>query len=310
MSWQLRIMRVFLRHAVRRSLGRQPDSISARRWFERGAWLNARGRPWQNFSSDTLQGVPALWTTPAQPDAPMILYFHGGGYVMGNARTHAALAAHLARKTGHPVCLPEYRLAPEHPFPAAFEDAVAVWNLLMARGHDPSRIALGGDSAGGGLALALLGHLCRSGQALPGCVFVFSPFTDLTLSGASVTENAAREILLPVQRLEQLRTRVLQGADPADARISPLFADFSFPDSRAAPPVLIQVARSEILRDDSRRMAEKLRQAGAEVSLQEWGNLPHVWQYFHGWLPEARIALGDCARFITARIPARPSVDS
>ena len=303
MSWQLRALRVFLRSAVRRSLRRQPDSISARRWFERGAWLNARGRPWVGLPADLLADVPALWTAPQAPQ--MILYFHGGGYVMGNPRTHAALGLYLTRKTGLPVCLPDYRLAPEHPFPAAFNDALAVWDALAARGIKARDIALGGDSAGGGLALALLGHLCATGRDVPACVFAFSPFTDLTLSGASIRENAAREILLPVERLQTLRTRVLQGADPADPRISPLFADFP-----NAPPVLIQVARYEILRDDSRRMADRLRAQGGQVTLQEGGNLPHVWQYFHGWLPEARKSLTDTAAFIRAQLRAGPPSDS
>ncbi len=305
MSWQLKVMRVVLRQIARRSLGRQPDSIAARRWFERGAWLNARGRPHLNFTPDTFGTIPALWTTPADPGAPCIVYLHGGGYVMGNPRTHAALGRFLARKTGMPCLLPDYRLAPEHPFPAAFDDAVALWEGVIARGHDPSQIALGGDSAGGGLALALLGHLCAHDLPRPGCVFTFSPFTDLTYSGASIQDNATSEILLPPERLEQLRSRVLAGADPADPRISPLFGQFP-----GAPPVLIQVARTEILRDDSRRMAAHLRSYEVEVSLREWGNLPHVWQFFHGWLPEARTALTDAASFIRRQILPPPSADS
>ena len=309
MSWQLKVMRVLMRHAVRRSLGRQRDSRSARKWFERGAWLNARGRPYKTFTSDTLrtQGrdLPALWTAlPAQSE-PFILYFHGGGYVMGNPRTHAALARFLTRKTGLQTCLPEYRLAPEHPFPAAFEDALGVWNALMARGIMASSVILGGDSAGGGLALALLGHLCATDQPRPACVFAFSPFTDLSLSGESIRQNAQNELLLPPQRLEQLCDRVLAGASPHDPRISPLFGSFT-----GAPPVLIQVARSEILRDDSRRMAEVLRRDSVDVTLQEWGNLPHVWQFFHGWLPEARQALGDAAQFIRSHSQPSPSSGS
>lgn len=309
MSWQLKVLRVFLRQIARRSLGRQPDSIAARIWFERGAWLNARGRPDLRFTPDHLptpaRDIPALWTTQAPPGAPFILYFHGGGYVMGNPRTHAALASYLARKSGLPVLLPDYALAPEAPFPAAFDEAVALWQALIARGHDPAHIALGGDSAGGGLALALLAHLCATGQQRPACTFAFSPFTDLTYSGASITRNAAREILLPPERLEQLRTRVLAGADPADPRISPLFADFP-----GAPPVLLQVARTEILYDDTTRMAAHLRAQGVDVTLQEWGNLPHVWQFFPGWLPEARKALSDAGAFIQAQCPARPSSGS
>ncbi|WP_071799178.1 alpha/beta hydrolase [Natronohydrobacter thiooxidans] len=302
MSWQLKVMRVFLRQIARRSLARQPDSIAARAWFERGAWLNARGRPYLSFAPDQIGPVPALWTEKPGPGAPFILYIHGGGYVMGNPRTHAALARYLARKAQMPVLLPDYRLAPEHPFPAAFDDALAFWQGLLAQGYRADQIALGGDSAGGGIALALLGHLCATHQPVPFCTFAFSPFTDLTYSGASIHENATSEILLPPQRLEQLRARLLNGADPADPRISPLFARFP-----KAPPTLIQVARTEILRDDSRRMADHLRAQGAEVTLQEWGNLPHVWQFFPGWLPEARKALSDAATFIRQQLPLPPS---
>ncbi|SUZ32113.1 Monoterpene epsilon-lactone hydrolase [Roseibaca ekhonensis] len=305
MSWQLKVLRVFLRRVARRSLARQPDSVAARKWFERGAWLNARGRPWQHFTPDSLSGVPALWTARPPQGAPIILYLHGGGYVMGNPRTHAALAAYLKRKTGLEACLPDYRLAPEHPFPAAFEDALAAWRALIAAGHDPAQIVLGGDSAGGGLALALLGHLCATGQPRPACVFAFSPFTDLTLEGPSIVQNARSEILLPISRLERLRDRVLQGADPRDPRISPLYATFL-----GAPPVLIQVARREILHSDSTRMVQHLRAQGATVTLQEGGNLPHVWQYFHGWLPEARRSLADTATFIRAQAPLPPSSES
>lgn len=302
MSWQLKILRVFLRRVARRSLARQPDSVAARKWFERGAWLNARGRPWQHFTPDTLGDIPVLWTGRPSPGAPVILYLHGGGYVMGNPRTHAALGAYLKRKTGLEVCLPDYRLAPEHQFPAAFEDARAAWRGLIAQGHAPGSIVLAGDSAGGGLALALLGHLCATGQPRPACLCAFSPFTDLALEGPSITLNARSEILLPISRLERLRDRVLQGADPRDPRISPLYATFI-----GAPPVLIQVARSEILHSDSTRMVQHLRAQGVTVTLQEWGNLPHVWQYFHGWLPEARRALSDAAVFIHALAGPPPS---
>lgn len=302
MSWQLKVLRVFLRQVARRSLRRQPDSFAARRWFERSAWLNARGRPWVGLPADSLGGVPALWTKPAQ--GPVILYFHGGGYVMGNPRTHAALGLYLTRKTGLPVCLPDYRLAPEHPFPAAFDDACAVWDALRARGYGAGEIVLAGDSAGGGLALALLAHLCARGER-PAVLVAFSPFTDLTLSGASITENAKCEILLPFERLERLRAKVLQGADAADPRISPLFAEFP-----NAPPVLIQVAKTEILRDDALRMAERLRAQGAKVTLQTGGNLPHVWQYFHGWLPEARASLAQAATFIRAQLLPQPPSES
>ena len=293
MSWQLKALRVFLRVGVKRALRRQRDSYSARRSFAVGAWLNARGRPWRQFHDAPLGQVPALWTVPVPPDAPLILYFHGGGYVTGSPRTHAPLARYLARRAGIALCLPAYRLAPEHPFPAAFEDACAAWAALLARGHAPGQIVLGGDSAGGGLALALLGHLCATGAARPAGLFAFSPFTDLTLSGLSLRENAQSECLLPAERLEKLRMRILQGAEPSDPRISPLFAGFA-----DAPPVLLHAARTEILRDDTLRMVERLRTHGGQVRCDLRGNLPHVWQFFPGWLPEARESLRQTGDFI------------
>ena len=297
MSWQLKALRVFLRLGVKRSLRRQRDSYSARRAFEFGGWLNARGCPWRSFHDEALGRVPALWTASTEPEAPVVLYFHGGGYVSGSPRTHAPLARYLARRAGVALCLPAYRLAPDHPFPAAFDDAVAAWEALVGRGHAPGRIVIGGDSAGGGLALALLAHLCTTGRALPAGVFAFSPFADLTLSGPSLSENAHSEILLPADRLERLRERILHGADPSDPRISPLFGAFA-----QSPAVFIQAARTEILRDDALRMAERLRAEGVSVRCDVWGNLPHVWQFFPGWLPEARLALGQVGGFIREQL--------
>lgn len=300
MSWQLKVLRVFLRRVAKRGLRRYADSAVARQWFERGALLNARGRPDRAFIADQLvwqdQSVEALWSAPPKTDGPVILYFHGGGYIMGSPRTHAALARYIGRKTGASVCLPAYRLAPEHPFPAAFEDALTAWHALGARGINAANIVIGGDSAGGGLALALLGHLCTHDLPRPAGLFAFSPFTDLTYQSPSLTENADRDILLPPQRLQRLSQRILQGADAADPRISPLFAAFP-----GAPSVFIQAARTEILRDDTLRMAQRLREFDVDVRCDIWGNLPHVWQFFHGWLPEARQALRQVAEFVRAR---------
>lgn len=162
----------------------------------------------------------------------------------------------------------------------------------MAKGHGAAQIILAGDSAGGGLALALLSHLCRTGQS-PAALIAFSPWTDLTLSGPSLTDHAAGEVLLPPERLAEAAVMVLGGLAATDPRISPLHAAFPTP-----PPVFLQVGSTEILLDDSRRMAEVLRQAGGEVTLQVWPGCPHVWQMLDGWLPEARAALEDAAHFV------------
>jgi acetyl esterase/lipase len=220
----------------------------------------------------------------------IVLFLHGGAYFAGSAATHLGLAARLARLARVEVALPDYRLLQEAPFPAAFDDACAAWDHLRACGYPPEGIVLAGDSAGGGLALALLARVLAQGERPAGLV-AFSPWTDLSLSGRTL--GSAGEVLLPVGRMREAAGAYLGGADPRDPRASPLFAAFP-----GAPPVLIQVGGGEALADDSERMAARLREAGAEVVLQVWEGCPHVWQMFDGWVPEARAALIEAAGFI------------
>ena len=221
-----------------------------------------------------------------------ILYFHGGGYIAGSPATHCAMLARLSKLSGLPVVLPSYRLAPEHPAPAAFEDACAAHKRLLARGFHPGDIILGGDSAGGGLALALMAHLTQIEQA-PAAGFFLSPWTDLGLTGASLTKNASRDVLLPVSRIQELVGVVCGDCDPVDPRLSPLYAQFDKP-----PPILIHASKSEILWDDSRRMAERLRDCGGRVVLTAQEDAPHVWPILDGYIPEARATLKEIAAFL------------
>ncbi len=238
--------------------------------------------------------MPALWANAATAEKPgVILYFHGGAYVFGAPETHSAMLARLSALTGLRTILPDYRMAPEHPFPAAIDDARAAYCALLARGYAPERIVLGGDSAGGGLALALLHVICAENLPRPGATFVFSPWTDLTLSGDSLSANATADPLMPADRLEESRSRYLDGAAPEDPRASPLFGSFS-----TSPPVLIQVGGTEILLDDSRRMAANLQSQGVDARLEIWDKTPHVWQIFQGKLKAADQALRDVAAFI------------
>ena len=248
-------------------------------WLRRPGGLRivpARGAP-----------VPGVWIGCGAVQAgPVILYLHGGAYFCGSAATHAGMIGRLSRLAGVEAFAPDYRLMQEAPFPAAFDDALACWDWLR-RGREAGEIVIAGDSAGGGLALAVLAAVLARGER-PACVVVFSPWTDLTLSGGSIA--SAREVMLPVERMGEVAAGYLAGAEARDPRASPLFAAFP-----GAPPVLIQVGGDEALRDDAIRMAEVL---GDAAVLEVWDGCPHVWQIFDGWVPEARAALRGAARFV------------
>lgn len=296
-SLRLRLLNGVLRHVEKPWLARVDDPVAERRVFARAARF-FRSPPHALYLPDTVGGVPGEWAAVRPSRADIILYLHGGAHVIGSPRTHRAMLARLSAMTGMRAFLPDYRLAPEHPFPAALEDARVAWDGLVARGYAPGRIVLGGDSSGGGLMLALLAGLLAQGRR-PAAAFAFSPWTDLTLSGDSFATNADSDVLLPASQARTVLGFFLAGQDPADPRASPLFA--AFPD---APPVFLQVARTEILRDDTLRMADALRAQGADVTVDLWGHLPHVWVIFQGWLPEADEALRRVASFIAKALPA------
>jgi acetyl esterase/lipase len=291
MSRRLAATTLALRALVKPALARTATPDRARRDFERIAPL-FRAPP--HLREIRRQGAPPLVWLSAGPVAAgrAILWFHGGAYVAGSPRTHRGMLGRLSSEAGVEVCAPDYRLAPEAPFPAAYQDAEAAWSRLREIGYRPGDIVLGGDSAGGGLALALLSARLQAGERPAGAV-VFSPWVDLTLSGASLAENARADPLLPVGRIEEVARLVAPEADRRDPRLSPLFAPFPAP-----PPVLIQASRSEILRDDAARMATTLRGAGGRVTLEIREATPHVWQILDGWLPEARDALRRAGRFV------------
>lgn len=291
-SRRLRLLNALLRHVVRPRIARTRGPGQARRDLDRAARLWFRQPPYLSAYRDA-RGTGWVYLRGSDPRR-VILYFHGGGYVAGGLRSHQGMLGRLSKLSGLPVCVPDYRLAPQARFPAAFDDAMAAWRDLLDRGHAPEDIVLGGDSAGGGLMLALLARLCAEGMR-PRAALAFSPWTDLTCSGASLAENAARDPLLPPERSAELVALYLGDAPPDDPRASPLFARFDAP-----PPVLFQVSESEILRDDTLRMADRLRAAGGDVTVQMWPDTPHVWQIGDGWVPEARAALRQAAEFVQA----------
>ena len=301
MSWQLTLANAWMRVGVKPVLAHMHQVRLARALLDRVAPKLFRAPPlslyrWEHLTPD-LRALRISNRPGSHPPKPgkVMLYFHGGGFIAGSPLTHRHMLARLSRLTRVEVVAPRYRLAPEHPFPAAFEDACDAFDALMAQGYKPEDIILGGDSAGGSLALAVLARLTAEGCA-PRALFAFSPLTDMSFSGESFRANAATDPCLPASRSGLLSDWVLAGADPTDPRISPLFAAFAAP-----PPVFLQFGDTEILRDDSRRMAAHLRAAGGEVTCDEWANCPHVWVLMDGLVPEAREALTRVAGFVNAQ---------
>lgn len=298
MSLRARLLTGWLRQTEKRLMARtrRPDQL--RRHMERTARLFLRPPPGVRFAPVALGdelGLPinaVEVAPPGQRDGPLILYLHGGGYVFGSPRTHRAMVAHLAVRTGLRAILPRYRLAPEHPFPAALEDALVAYRAVM---DHPGGVILGGDSAGGGLTLSLLAQICALGLRPPVGTFCFSPLTDFTFSGGSFRTNAEADAVLPAHRAADMAQLYLHGADPRDPRASPLFGDFI-----GAGPVWLTVGDTEILLDDTRRMTDRLVAQGVDVTCVIERDLPHVWPIMHGLIPEARQTLTELSGWITA----------
>jgi epsilon-lactone hydrolase len=225
-----------------------------------------------------------------------VLYFHGGAYAVGSAVLYRDLTWRIGAAARACVLYFDYRLAPEHPFPAAIEDAVTVYRWLAGQ-FDPRRIAFMGDSAGGGLALATLYKLRDEGFPLPAAAVAVSPWTDLALTGPSLQLNAAADPMLNVAKLPALANGYLSGADPRNHYASPLYGDAS-----GLPPTLIHVGSDEILRDDAVRMAEKLRAAGCDVEIEVWPRMPHAWHLYARILPEGRHAIDRIGTFLQQRL--------
>ena len=246
----------------------------------------------------TAGGVPAHWLTAPGADAGRVLLFlHGGGFELGSLRSDGELAARLGRASGMRVLLPEYRLAPEHPFPAAVDDVLAAWRWLRADQDLSARsTAVAGDSAGGGLAVALLVATRDAGEALPAAAALMSPTVDLTSSGASMTERADSDPFSTPDMLRQFASDYLAGADPKTPLASPLFASLA-----GLPPLLIQVGTADLLLSDSERLAKAAAGAGVDVTLDVGQGLPHVYQILLG-TPEAAEATGQIGRFLRTRV--------
>jgi phosphinothricin tripeptide acetyl hydrolase len=241
--------------------------------------------------------VAAEWLAPpgARPDAA-VLYLHGGGYVIGSPRSHRHLAAAIGRAAGTRVLLPDYRLAPEHPFPAAVEDAVAAYRWLLDRKLSPARIVIAGDSAGGGLTVATLLALRDAGAPLPAAGVCISPWVDLSCGGGSYETRADVDPIVKRAGVDQMAAAYLAGKDARTPLASPLFADL-----RGLPALLVQVGDDEVLLDDSVQLAERARVAGGDVTLDVWDKMVHVWHWFFPMLDEGQVAIDRIGEFVRTR---------
>lgn len=246
-----------------------------------------------------IDGIHGCWvTTPVARQDAYVVYFHGGGYVMGSLDSHKELMGRISRFCRATVLGVDYRLAPEHTYPAALDDALKSFQWLLKQDVDPSRIMLAGDSAGGGLALATLSSIRDAKGTLPAGAFLFSPWTDLTVSGESTSTRAQADPMIKVPNMLHLASLYCGGVSSSNPLISPLFADFS-----GFPPLLIQVGDAEVLLDDASRIANKAKAARVNTLYQVWDEAFHVFQAMPQ-LPESTEALQNVAAFYAEHVGA------
>ena len=242
-------------------------------------------------------GVSAEWSVADGADQDkVILYVHGGGYVMGSAGSHRDMTGRLSQASGARVLSLNYRLAPEHPFPAPVDDSVAAYRWLLGQGIQASNIAIAGDSAGGGLALAALIAIRDAGEPVPAAGIGISPWVDMEGTGESMTTRAAVDPVVQKEGLLGMAKLYLGDADPKNPLAAPLHANLA-----GLPPLLIQVGDSETLLDDATRITERARKADVDVTLKIWDEMPHVWHLFAPILPEGRQAIEEIGAFFKER---------
>jgi acetyl esterase/lipase len=275
-------------------------------WSERRERIDEIGATWPVADDVRLEevdvdGVPGEWSiVPGSDAARVLMFFHGGGYCSGSIASHRRMVTEAGRYAGARTLAVGYRLAPEHPFPAAFDDALVAWRFLRRQGIAAARIAVGGDSAGGGLTAALINRLLASGDEKPACAWLVSPWTDLTMSGSTMASKDAADPLIHKPYLEELATAYLPATlDRKDPRVSPLFADL-----RGFPPVLVQVGSDETLLDDAVRFAAAAGAADVAVTLEIWPRMIHAWPLWNARLEAGRRALASAGAFISAALSA------
>jgi monoterpene epsilon-lactone hydrolase len=249
------------------------------------------------FEATTLGGVPARWSdTPGASTERVLFYLHGGAYLLGSSFGYRPLFSALARAAGARGLALDYRLAPENPFPAAVDDAVSGYRALLSQGIAPDSIAIAGDSAGGGLTVAMLVAARDAGLPMPAAAVAISPWADLECTGGSMVSKAAEDFSLNREGSIAMASIYLNGASPRSALASPLYANLT-----GLPPLLIQVGSAEVLLDDATRLAARAAEADVAVQLEVWPRMPHVWHAFAFTLSEGRDAIAAAGAFVSAR---------
>ena len=280
------------------------DAQKADVYAMRNTWHSAAKVLWTprkvTVEQTSVHGLNAEWLTPnGCPDDKLLLYLHGGSYVMGNCATHRQMVSYIAKFSGIKALLPEYRLAPEHPFPSAIDDSVSLYRSLLADGYTAKNIVIAGDSAGGGLTMATLLSLRDAGDPLPAAACLLSPWLDLAATGESMTTNANSDPWFRPGDLPVIARFYCAADEVRLPLVSPVYADAS-----GLPPLYIQVGQDEILLSDSTRLADNVRACGGAVDIEIWPDMWHVFQIFVGKMPESRSAIdniGDYIRRITIR---------
>lgn len=283
--------------AVRALLGSKPRPVG---WHQRRQRIEEVGAVWPaasdiKFEEVDIAGLRGEWSTAPGADASsVLLFFHGGGYCSGSILSHRRLVTEAGRAAKTRTLAIEYRLAPEHPFPAALDDTLAAWRFLRQSGIAADHIVVGGDSAGGGLTIALINRLRDAEEPVPGCAWLLSPWTDLTLSGSTLaTKDAVDPIIHKAYLAELIEAYLPAGVDRKDPRVSPLYSDL-----KGFPPTLIQVGACETLLEDSARFAVAAGNANVDVTLEIWPDMIHAWPMWNAHLEPGRRALARAGEFI------------
>ena len=285
--------------AIRALLKSKPRPVG---WPARRKRLDEVGTVWPiaddvELTAVDVNGMPGEYSiVPGSDSSRVLMFFHGGGYCSGSIKSHRRLVTEAGRAAKMRTLAVGYSLAPEHPFPAAYEDALSAWQFLRNQGIAAAHIAIGGDSAGAGLTLGLITRLRDAHEELPACAWLISPWTDLTMSGSTLVSKAAVDPLIHREYLNELADAYLPAAmDRKDPRVSPFYADFA-----NFPPMLIQVGSDETLLDDATRLAARVGSADVAVTLEIWPHMIHAWPLWNAHLEDGRCALASAGLFIRA----------